>query len=163
MAVQPTRVCIVSRDPLRSGRFIAALEASVGPGDHLEIIVDRRHGGSSGETDLKEDRRRQRQVAFALEANGFAIVPASVDPTSAAPTADRTLYSLLRFEAPIERVPPVDDEDEKRLESIRSFQRRQPGTLITIFEPLITHASPSGSARVVRLPGSDPDPGSVSA
>ena len=65
MAVQPTRVCIVSRDPLRSGRFIAALEASVGPGDHLEIIVDRRHGGSSGETDLKEDRRRQRQVAFA--------------------------------------------------------------------------------------------------
>ena len=131
MAVQPTRVCIVSRDPLRSGRFIAALEASVGPGDHLEIIVDRRHGGSSGETDLKEDRRRQRQVAFALEANGFAIVPASVDPTSAAPTADRTLYSLLRFEAPIERVPPVDDEDEKRLESIRSFQRQQPGTLIT--------------------------------
>src|SRR5206468_12742156 len=38
---------------------------------------------------------------------------------------------IFRFEAPIERVPPVDDEDEKRLESIRSFQRRQPGTLIT--------------------------------
>src|SRR5436190_23233570 len=111
MAVQPTRVCIVSRDPLRSGRFIAALEASVGPGDHLEIIVDRRHGGSSGETDLKEDRRRQRQVALALKANGFAIVPASVDPTSVDPTARRTLNSLLGFDGPIEPVSPVDDED----------------------------------------------------
>ena len=136
MAVQPTRMCIVSRDPFQGGRLVAALEASVGPGDHLEIIVDRRHGGSSGEADLKEDRRRQRQVALALEANGFAIVPASVDPTSVGPTAGRTLHSLVSFEPLIEPVSPVDDgdvddEDEERLESIHSFQRRQPGTLIT--------------------------------
>ena len=36
-------------------------------------------------------------------------------------------------------------------------------SVMKIFEPLITHASPSRSARVVRLPGSDPEPGSVSA
>jgi hypothetical protein len=31
------------------------------------------------------------------------------------------------------------------------------------YDPLITHSTPSRSARVVRQPGSDPDPGSVSA
>src|SRR6267142_4272261 len=127
MAVQPARLCIISREPLRSERFIAALQASLGPEDTLEIIIDRRHGGSSGEADLTEDRRRQRQVALALEANGYAIVPASVDPTE-----DRTWRprpSLLRLELPpIERSSRVDDEDEE-LESIRSLERQRPRTL----------------------------------
>jgi len=128
MAVQPARLCIISREPLRSGHFIAALQASLGPEEPLEIIIDRRHGGSSGEADLTEDRRRQRQVALALEANGYAIVPVSVDPTE-----DRTWRprpSLLRLELPpIERSSRVDDEDEE-FESIRSFQRPRPRTLI---------------------------------
>ena len=128
MAVQPARLCIISREPLRSGHFIAALQALLGPQDLLEIIIDRRHGGSSGEADLTEDRRRQRQVALGLEANGYAIVPASVDPTE-----DRTWRprpSLFRLELPpIERSSPVDDEDEE-FESIRSFQRPRPRTLI---------------------------------
>jgi hypothetical protein len=116
VAVQSTHLCIISRDPLQGGHFLAALRAALGPEDDLEIIMDRRHGGSSGEPDLKEDRRRQRQVDLALEANGFAIVPASVDPTEDRPS--------------IERLSPVDDEDEQRVESIRDFQRQQPGTLI---------------------------------
>ena len=110
MAVQPTRPCIISRDRLRSGDFIAALQASLGPEDDLKIIMDRRHGGSSGEPDLEEGRRRQLQVDLALEANGFAIVPASVDPTE-----DRTSLSLLLPAVPIERLSPEDDEDEERL------------------------------------------------
>lgn len=146
MAIQPARLCIISREPLRSGHFIAALQASLGPEDLLEIIIDRRHGGSSGKADLTEDRRRQRQVALALEADGYAIVPASVDSTE-----DRTWRprpSLLRPDlppieraspklelppierfSPIERLSPVDDEDEE-FESIASFERRRPRTLI---------------------------------
>ena len=106
MAVQPARLCIISREPLRSVHFIAALQASLGPEDRLEIIIDRRQGGVPGKADLTEDRRRQRQVALALEANGYAIVPASVDSTE-----DRTWRprpSLLRAELPpIERASPV--------------------------------------------------------
>ena len=124
MAHQPTRLCIVSRDRLRSGDFIAALRASLRPEDQLEIIMDRRHGGSSGKSDPKEDRRQLR-VDLALEADGFAIVPASVDQTK-----HRTALSLLLPEAPIERLSPEDAEDEERLESILSFKRRRSGRLI---------------------------------
>jgi len=125
MAHQPTRLCIVSRDRLRSGDFMAALRASLRPEDQLEIIMDRRQGGFSGESDLKEDRRRQLRVDLALEANGFAIVPASVDPTE-----DRTPLSLLLPKAPSERRSPQDDEDEELLESIHSFKRRRSGRLV---------------------------------
>jgi len=118
-------LCIVSRDRLRSGDFIAALRASLRPEDQLEIIMDRRHGGSSGKSDPKEDRRRQLRVDLALEADGFAIVPASVDQTK-----HRTALSLLLPEAPIERLSPEDAEDEERLESILSFKRRRSGRLI---------------------------------
>ena len=124
MAHQPTRLCIVSRDRLRSGAFIAALRASLRPEDQLEIIMDRRHGGSSGEWDPNEDRRQLR-VDLALEANGFAIVPAPLDPTG-----HRTPLSLLLPEAPIERLSPEDAEDEERLESILAFKRRRSGRLI---------------------------------
>jgi len=154
MALHPARLCIISREPLRSGHFIAALRAALGPEDHVEIIIDRRYGGSSGEAGLTEDRRRLHQVALTLEANGFAIVPASVGPTG-----DRTWRprpSLLSPELPpiesryigraertspvlemppierfsrVERLSPVDNGDEE-FESITSFERRRPRTLI---------------------------------
>ena len=146
MADQPNRLCIISREPLRSGFFLAALQASLGPEDRLEIIIDRRHGGSSGEAALTEDRRRQRQVALALEANGFAIVPPSVDSTE--DWAWRPRPSLLRPDlppiehasavlemppiervSPFERFAPVEDEHEE-LESIASFERRRPRLLM---------------------------------
>ena len=130
MADQLTRrLCIISRDPLRSGEFIAALRASLRPEDHLEILTDRRHGESSWQPDLKEDRRRQRQVDLALEANGFAIVPASVDSTEDRTPEDRTPRSQLLPEVPIERLSPEDDEDEA-LENTNSFERHGSGTLI---------------------------------
>jgi cell division septation protein DedD len=115
--VQPTHLCIISRDPLRGGHFVASLQASLRPEDYLEIIVDRRYGGSSGASDLREDRRRQPQVDLVLEADGFAIVPASV--------------SRARAEEPIEPLFPVDDDDEN-LESILDFQRQRSGRLIPI-------------------------------
>jgi hypothetical protein len=126
MTVQPVRLCIISRSrgALPGGHFIAALQASLGSEDRLEIIVDRRRGGSFEEADLNEDRRRQRQVALALEVNGFAIVPASIDPPK------YTAPSVIRFQAPKEHSSPADDYDEERLESIRNFQRQRPGTLI---------------------------------
>ncbi len=125
MAHQPTRLCIVSRDRLRSGDFIAALRASLRLEDQLEIIMDRRQGGPSGGSDPKENRRRQPRVDRALEADGFAIVPASVEPT-----AGRTRLSLLLPDAPIERMSPEDAEDEERLESILAFKRRRSGGLL---------------------------------
>jgi hypothetical protein len=158
MAIQPARLCIISREPLLSAHFIAALQASLGPEDLLEIIIDRRHGGSSGKADLTEDRRRQHQVDRALEADGYAIVPASVDSTEVRTWRPRP--SLLRPDlppleraspvlemplempaterrSPFERFSPVDDEefspadDEKEeFESIASFERRRPRTLI---------------------------------
>jgi len=124
VAHQPTRLCIVSRDRLRGGDFIAALRVSLRPEDQLEIIMDRRQGGSSGGSDPKEDRRRQLLVDRALEADGFAIVPAFIEPT-----AGRTPLSLLLPDAPIERFSR-EDEDEERLESILAFKRRRSGRLI---------------------------------
>ena len=117
------RLCIVSRDRLERGAFIAALQASLSPEDDLRIIVDRRHVGSSGEPNLKEDRRRQRQVDLALEANGFAIVPASVEPAGKS-----TSFFPLVADLPIERPSPEDSEDEG-LESSRSFRRRWSGVI----------------------------------
>jgi hypothetical protein len=69
-----------------------------------------------------EDRRRQPLVDLALATNGFAIVPASVDPKEG-----RTQVSLLLPEVPVEPLVPTDDEDLERLESMRSFQRRRSG------------------------------------
>jgi hypothetical protein len=107
VADQLTHLCIISRDAVRTGDFIEALRASLHPEDNLEIITDRRHGGASRESDLKQDHRRQPQVDLALAANGFAIVPASVNST-----ADATSRSLLFPEDPIEPLYPEDDENE---------------------------------------------------
>jgi len=187
MAIQAARLCIISREPLPSGHFIADLQASLGPEDLLEIIIDRRHGGSSGEAGPTEDRRRQHQVALALEANGYAIVPASVDSTEGRTWRPRP--SLLRPDlppleraspvlemppierrSPFERFSPVDDEkfspvgDEKEeLESIPSFERRRPRTLIPalwgvlisvtlIALVLLLAGRPGGQSRSSHLP-----------
>jgi hypothetical protein len=123
VADQPIRLCIVSRDRLRGGAFIAALQASLAPEDDLQIIVDRRRVGSSGEANLKEDRR-QRQTDMALEADGFALVPVSGESAG-----DRTSFSPLLPDLPIERLAPEDGDDEG-LETIRSFRRRWSGTVI---------------------------------
>jgi len=141
MAAQPARLCIISREPLQSAHFIAALQASLGPDDLLEIIFDRRHGGASGKADLTEDRRRQHKVAIALAVNGFAIVPTPGDPPE-----DRTWRprpSLLSLDLPpIERaspllgIPPieqssaVDDDEDQGPERIANSQRRRPRTRI---------------------------------
>jgi len=69
-------LCIIARDRLRGSDFVAALEASLGPDDHLEVIVDRRSGEISEGWDRAEDRRRRPQVDQALRANGFAVVQA---------------------------------------------------------------------------------------
>jgi hypothetical protein len=108
VAIQPTHLCIISRHPLPGWHLVTALQASLGPEDYLDIIMDRRHGGSYGQSGLKEDRRRQSQADLALEANGFAIVPASA--------------------------PLLDDEHEARLESIQNFQPqpRQSSSTLTL-------------------------------
>jgi hypothetical protein len=102
VVIQPTHLCIISRHPLPGWHLVTALQSSLGPEDYLDVIMDRRHRGSSGESGLKEDRRRQTHVDLALETNGFAIVPASV--------------SLL------------DDAHDARLESIENFQPQQSST-----------------------------------
>jgi len=131
VAVKPTHLCIVSRDPLQGGRFVVGLQASLRPEGHLEISVDRRHGGSSGASDLREDRRRQPQVDLALEADGFAIVPASA-PRARADEPIERLFPVMERLSPVddEDLSPVYDEDEERLESIRAFQRQRSGRRI---------------------------------
>jgi hypothetical protein len=130
VAVKPTHRCIISRDPLRGGRLAAGLQASLRPEDYLEVIVDRRYGGSSGASDLKEDRRRQPQVDLALEADGFAIVPASA-PRARADEPIERVFPLMERIAPVdERLSPVDDEDEEQVENISDFERQRSGRLI---------------------------------
>jgi len=117
-------LCIVSRDRLRGSDFVAALRASLRPHDQLEIIIDRRSGEPSDEWDRAEDRRRRPQVELALRANGFAVVPAP------GPQEGRTPLSLLLPAAPSTRAVPEDDDDDERLEAIRSFKRERSGGLV---------------------------------
>ena len=70
----PRRLCVVSRNPLQSGAFIARLTTSVGSHGELEIIVDRRQGSpTSGPPAI--ERRLRPSIGSALERDGFAIVP----------------------------------------------------------------------------------------
>jgi hypothetical protein len=116
---QPRCLCIVSSDLLRSGEFITALGDSLRlrPQEPVEIILDRRHGGSSMESG-PENRRSQPLVDRALATNGFAIVPVSVYPDE-----DRT-------EAPIEPLIRENGDDLRRLQSILDFRRRRSGSLL---------------------------------
>jgi hypothetical protein len=149
VADQLTHLCIISRDPVRSGDFIEALRASLPPEDNLEIITDRRRGGASREFDLKQDHRRQPQVDLALAANGFAIVPASVNST-----AEETSRSLLVHDDPMEPPYPQDDDNE-------APENQRSGTLIprllgalsgaALAALVIALAGQGGQTRVGRL------------
>jgi len=92
------------------------------------------------ESGLK-DRRRQPLVDVALANNGFAIVPASVDPKES-----RIQVSLRLPEVPTEALFPTDDEDLARLESIRSFKRRRSGRL----NPMLGGVFPKKALPVIR-------------
>lgn len=75
----PRRLCIVSRDRLRCSDLVLTLQASLSPGDDLEIILDRRRDRVKP-VDAEwpfVDRRRHPYVDLALRTNGFAIVPAA--------------------------------------------------------------------------------------
>jgi len=154
VADKPKCLCIVSRDRVRGGDFIAALEASLRPDDQLEVIVDRRSGKLSDEWDRAEDRRKRPQVDLALRENGFAVVPAPSLREERAlrderipreerlpreewspreeslPREERTPLSRLLPSAPVSRFEPEDDDDEERLEAIRSFKRERSRTLV---------------------------------
>ena len=122
----PTRLCIVSHDPLLCGPFVAALQTVLSPHNEFEIIQDRRRDTSS--TELKRDvadqpsvdRRRHPHVDRLLKMDGFAIVPATAAVT-------RHRLSVLPTAATDEALSPDDaDADEReRLESVRTFQRRR--------------------------------------
>ena len=88
------RLCVVSRNPLMSGVFVAGLTTAVGARDELEIIVDRRQGDAAMNRPSVERRHRD-HVVRALERDGFAFVlvpageipdgPGSKRPTPIAP------------------------------------------------------------------------------
>jgi hypothetical protein len=115
VSVSPTCLCIISGRSLRSADFIMALQESLSPGDHVDIIIDRRGGESSWAPDSKEDRRH-RQVDRALAADGFVIVPTSADPTTDS-AADRS--PLVR----IEHLSLADHEDLESIESSPGVQQ----------------------------------------
>jgi hypothetical protein len=145
VAHQPKCLCIISRERLRGSDFVAALAAALGPHDHLEFIVERRSGESSGEWPGPEDRRKQRHLDIALRENGFAVVPAPSPREDRSmrderapremrpPRGDRYPLSLLTPSQPASRLDPAaedyaeaytdDDDDAKRLEAILSFKR----------------------------------------
>jgi len=112
--VAPRRLCIVSRDPLLSGVFVAALTTALGQRDELEIIVDRRRGGPPADQPSIE-RRHHPHVAHALERDGFAIVPTRVTQP-----AEHSIPAA----SPIER-PALKDADERELERILEFKRQR--------------------------------------
>ena len=122
-------LCIVSRDPLQSGVFVAALTTAVGPRDELEIIVDRRRGGPP--TDQPSIERRHRpHVTRALERDGFAIVP-----THATQPAQHSIPAA----SPIERLA-LQAADERELKRTNA-------------SPIVEEAP-----RVVETPKPKPDP-----
>jgi len=122
---QPKCLCIVARDRLRGSDFIAALGASLRPDDELEIIVDRRRGEPSDDWDRAEERRQRPQVDLALRANGFALVPAPSPRGERVARGERAPLSLLLPSGPSSRAFEGDDDDEERLEAIRSFKRER--------------------------------------
>jgi len=108
----PARLLIVSRNPLRSGVFVAALKTALSQGDDIKLIVDRRRGGSA--TDQPSIERRHHSP-HALERVGVAIVP-----TRAAQLSERSIPGAL----PIERLDP-QDADEHEFKRVLEYKRRR--------------------------------------
>jgi len=105
------RLCVVSRNPLVSGVFIAGLTSLVGSRDELEIVVDRRRNDPASDQPSIE-RRRRSNVVRALERDGFAVVPM---PPARAPED---------LGAPSERFR-VEQAYEHRLEGLLRFNHRR--------------------------------------
>lgn len=124
---KPKRLCIVSNDRLVTGEFLQALQMSLDPDDEFEIVRDRRRANPSeakpGAADQPSiDRRRHQYVDLALKKKGYAIVPAPV--ANPLRIADRLAPDVPR--SPIERLSLGDsDEDDRELERILQFKRRQ--------------------------------------
>jgi hypothetical protein len=112
--VAARRLCVVSRNPLMSGVFVAGLTTAVGSRDELEIIVDRRRDGPTTNQPSIE-RRQQDHVARALERDGFAFVLMPATETSESSSSKRGAW-------PIERVVP-EETYEHKLERILWFKR----------------------------------------
>jgi hypothetical protein len=111
-AVATRRLCVVSRNPVMSGVFVAGLRTAVGARDELEIIVDRRRDGPT--TNQPSIERRQRDhVAGALERDGFAFV--------LVPTAEPS-GSLRERAWPAEHFAP-EETDEHKLERLLWFKQ----------------------------------------
>src|SRR5712691_784252 len=97
------------------------------PDDEFEIVRDRRRANPSeakpGAADQPSiDRRRHQYVDLALKKKGYAIVPAPV--ANPLRIADRLAPDVPR--PPIERLSLGDsDEDDRELERILQFKRRQ--------------------------------------
>src|SRR3989442_1031840 len=105
----------------------AAVDSIPGSGadDQLEIIVDRRRGEPSDDWDRAEERRQRPQVDLALRANGFALVPAPSPKGERIARGERAPLSLLLPSGPSSRAFEDDNDDEERLEAIRSFKRER--------------------------------------
>jgi hypothetical protein len=115
---KPRRLCIVSRDPLKCGEFVDALQMSIDPSEEIEIIVDRRRGQPGDESGPDEgdapsiDRRHHPHLDVMLHTTGFFIVPGSVSVPGSVTVPGRSLA--------------VDsEEDRRRLESILDFESQQ--------------------------------------
>jgi hypothetical protein len=136
----PRRLCIISGDALPSGEFIAALQTAVGPNQEIEIIRERRRGGSGiGPGQPPIERRRFPHVQTIVKMDGYAIVPLPPsqsrpqrvpDPPMPRPPAIEHRSSEPR---PAERVPSArrafddddGDADERELERILQFKQRR--------------------------------------
>ena len=105
------RLCVVSRNPLVSGVFIAGLTSQVGSRDELEIVVDRRRSAPASDQPTTE-RRQRSNVGHALQRDGFAVVP--MPPSRATE----------QLEARVERVSR-EEAYEHRLERLLRFKHRR--------------------------------------
>jgi hypothetical protein len=122
-AVATRRLCVVSRNPLMSGVFVAGLTTAVGSRDELEIIVDRRRDGRTANQPSIERRQRD-HVARALERDGFAFV---LVPTAEPPGSSKERAW------PTEHVAP-EETYEHKLERLLWFKQ---GRLVRLSRWLI--------------------------
>jgi hypothetical protein len=112
------RLCVVSRNPLQSGMFIAGLATSVGSQGELEIIVDRRQGSSmSGPPSI--ERRRRPSIDGSLERDGFAIVP--MPPAAAGRDTSPWHVPMSRPTGEAE----LEESYEQKLERLVRFEHRR--------------------------------------
>ena len=164
-----TRLCIVSRNPLVSGVFVAGLTASVDVRAKLEIVMDRRRGDAPAHA-IPIERRHRDHVDRALEREGFAIVPTG--------TPNRTNGSRRGNNPwPAERGAAAE-ADERKIELILWLRQRRItrlrrwlmlSTLLNALlilgfaapavKALVTRARPAPSAPSVAAPGDRADDG----